>query len=533
MQKQRNRRKMVQKIVQSAQKRCNFDRSFGVIFVAAEKWYRTGAVATETGISRYRIRALAKEGLIESRSSNGMLYIPASAVERLKADGAPSMPARGVHEQPEAQTNDVPDDEDIHALTSPRRTVPRTRITEELYAEPSRQLAKSKERVIRLEHSVEAKRLQQQSREIDRLAEEERAREQETRAVKEWRDGNIRRVLERVPGDLFAQASAQVEALLDRVPPRSNVTAKVDEIIHIALRPIRRREEQARAVEQAISQLRARARRSEVESQTRSQVMRAVLQLPEYAGYADMCSTARAIVGAANAALDHAENIKRYLSGLQLPVGFRAEDREDATELAHRALHALPQGASDRQFKDAIQNAIAPVVRRIEARNAQEERDRLARNHRLRIDAKVTFLYVPLGATSDERETAKRRVRAALEQLPATASYAEVEAETARQLAPIKAAIQARQEAERAARATQEAARQKTAEAERRADAALSSVESYLNEYFDFDSPFGAYNEARELKDRLRPTLIQMIQGGKLLNEAHVERWLRQQVENS
>jgi hypothetical protein len=59
-----------------------------------EKWYRTGAVADATGLSQYRIRALAKEGLIENRSSNGMLYIPGSAVERLKNNGPPAMPAR-------------------------------------------------------------------------------------------------------------------------------------------------------------------------------------------------------------------------------------------------------------------------------------------------------------------------------------------------------------------------------------------------------------------------------------------------------
>ena len=41
------------------------------------------------------------------------------------------------------------------------------------------------------------------------------------------------------------------------------------------------------------------------------------------------------------------------------------------------------------------------------------------------------------------------------------------------------------------------------------------------------------YSEARQLKDRLRPQLVRMIQNGKLINEAHIERWVRQQVENS
>jgi len=70
-----------------------------------EKWYRTGAVADETGISQYKLRVLAKHGLIESRSSNGMLYIPGGAVERLKANGPPPTPARIAEDLGEPQSD--------------------------------------------------------------------------------------------------------------------------------------------------------------------------------------------------------------------------------------------------------------------------------------------------------------------------------------------------------------------------------------------------------------------------------------------
>jgi hypothetical protein len=213
--------------------------------MAKEKWYRTGAVADETGISPYKLRVLAKEGLIESRSSNGMLYISANTVDRLKTNGPPPLPARAVADLPETQASGEPDnDEDETPLTvgASSPAPPRNRHTAELYAAPSRQLAKSKERVIRLEHAVEAKRLEQQSREIDRLAQEERERANEARRLREWHDGHIRRVVEKVPGDLCAATCATVEELLDRVPPGSNVTAKVDEIIHIALAPAERQD---------------------------------------------------------------------------------------------------------------------------------------------------------------------------------------------------------------------------------------------------------------------------------------------------
>jgi hypothetical protein len=142
-----------------------------------ERWYRTGAVAEETGISQYKLRALAKEGLIESRSSNGMLYIAGSTVERLKRDGPPAMPAPAVDDQLEPP---ISDDEPEYGQAGDGnrerpglRPITSSRLTQEFYTAPSRQLAKSKEKVTRLEHTVDAKR-QQQSREIDAAAKEER-----------------------------------------------------------------------------------------------------------------------------------------------------------------------------------------------------------------------------------------------------------------------------------------------------------------------------------------------------------------------
>jgi hypothetical protein len=134
----------------------------------------------------------------------------------------------------------------------------------------------------------------------------------------------------------------------------------------------------------------------------------------------------------------------------------------------------------------------------------------------------VCYLSLPFGAKAEDRETAKRRVRAALEQLPPTASEAEVDAEKERQLAPIKAVIDGR-----------EAAQQIAADAERKADSALSSVAEYLKEYFSYDSPSDVHADAREIKSRLRPQLVRLIQTGKLKSETHVERWLRNQVEMS
>lgn len=490
--------------------------------MAKEKWYRTGAVAEETGISQFRLRALAKEGLIESRANSGMIYIPAREVQRLKENGPPVMPARVDMSESDAgdDGDDDGDSDRVEAPPATRRLVPApaptNRLTQELYAEPSRELARSKEQVIKLGHALEAKRLQQQSREIDRADKEEWARHYEKKRLQEWRDGNIRRVVEKVPGESCAETCARVEELLNRVPPGSNVTAKVDQIIEIALRPTRRREDQARAVEQAVLQLRSGARR-EWEDRARSEALNAILQLPEHAGYADMHSAARAIVDALNAAFDHAGRIEHEVSwlGLSLPSGWSSDDLEEARYLARKALRGLSPSTSDRQFKSTLQTAIAPVASRVESKQAQEERNRQERSHRSRIDSKVSYVYLSSGATSEECETARRRVRGALEQLPPNASDWEVETETERQLAPIKAAIRAREEATR------------------KADSALSALEQYLREFFDFDSEYDVYTATRELKEWMRPRLIKMIQSGKLINTAHIERWVKEQVEAS
>jgi len=115
----------------------------------------------------------------------------------------------------------------------------------------------------------------QHSREIDRVTKDEYERGALKRATQEWRDRHIRRVVDKVSGELIVQTCAAVEGLLNRVPPGTDLTARVDEIIYTAMRPVRRREDQGRAIEQATSQLRAGARQSELECRVRSQVTKA------------------------------------------------------------------------------------------------------------------------------------------------------------------------------------------------------------------------------------------------------------------
>src|SRR5580658_2105460 len=120
-----------------------------------ENWYRTGAAARQLGTSPHKIRELARAGLIESLMRNGYRYIPAREIDRLRTEGVPPTPASPNPEGKDDATAIKPD--------APQRPA-RSHLTQELYAEPSRQLARSKEKVLELGHELEARRIEQQSR---------------------------------------------------------------------------------------------------------------------------------------------------------------------------------------------------------------------------------------------------------------------------------------------------------------------------------------------------------------------------------
>jgi DNA-binding transcriptional MerR regulator len=140
----------------------------------ADQWYRTGAVAKMLGTSPHRIRALARAGVIESsRRENGFLYVPNRELERLQAEGLPPLPASAEFSEEAAS-----DDEEGPGIPAESTRRLRNR-HDELYSEPSPELAKSKETVIKLEHSAAAQQLKREMRKTARAKREEEARVRE------------------------------------------------------------------------------------------------------------------------------------------------------------------------------------------------------------------------------------------------------------------------------------------------------------------------------------------------------------------
>ena len=70
----------------------------------------------------------------------------------------------------------------------------------------------------------------------------------------------------------------------------------------------------------------------------------------------------RRVIAEVKGAVEHQEAITNCLRRLSLPWGWTSADRDEAAELAERALSQLPIGASDIQMGYAINHVIAPVA---------------------------------------------------------------------------------------------------------------------------------------------------------------------------
>jgi hypothetical protein len=341
---------------------------------ANENWYRTGAVAKMLGTSQHRIRELARAGVIGSEVRNGYRYIPATEVERLRKEGIPPMPA---NMEPE------PANDAVQSANPPRPA----RGTPELYAEPSRQLAQSKEKLIRLEHEAQGKRIQKEIREMDRADQEERHRAREARNIEEWRQRYKRQLVATLPAELCARACTRMDAILNGVPPYTDVSRQMSEIVASELAPLREREARLKAL------------------------------------------------------ASHRERMQRFVSYIVLPCQATSDEREEAraAALAH-LIERVPIDEPDWQVRKEVAKAIQPVVDRVERRRAEAD-------HQSRIASKVEWCILP-DANYAEGQDAKWKLRAALERLPATATTAEVEVVQEQVLAPIKAAIKERKQRE-------------------------------------------------------------------------------------
>ena len=444
-----------------------------------EKWYRTGAVAKLLQTSPHRIRELARAGLIESQVRNGYRYFPGREVDRLLQEGLPPMPA-----------NTDLDAEDAPNSQQAPENVPRpgrNRLTQELYAEPSPQLAKSKEQLLRSQHSLERQHLEQQSQELVRKSREDERRAAEAQRVRSWHDDAIQYAASKVPGHLCTGVCSQVEALLKSVPPCTDVSRQVEEIVDGILRPIREREQEQRAIEV------------------------------------------------------HRNRISQFVRSIQLPFEATQDEREEARELAaDDLLRNLPLGASERQIRIALEVAIAPVVGRINQRKADEAKKRQEADHRNQINQLASYnsIFVSLGlrATREEVAEGQEKVRAVLEQMPAQAESSELSKACDRTLAPIKQAVQKREEDKRQREAAEWAATLKRSEINTRLIHLSWYVECRLRELEEQeDLHCDTVSDRNELRDdvvkKIRQFIVQELEADLSMSDTTLKKRIAKLVD--
>jgi DNA-binding transcriptional MerR regulator len=364
---------------------------------ADNQWYRTGAVAKMLGTSPHRIRALARAGVIESqRRENGFLYVPHRELERLQAEGLPPLPATAEFSEGESS-----DDEESPAIPAEIARRPLRSRHDELYSEASPGLAKSKEAVIKLEHSAAAQQLRRGMRQTSRAEREEETRVREDQEARQWRNEYLRMVAHSVPAEVCADACGQVKRLLDSVPAGTDLHQRVAELIDAVQRPIRERQQQERdhaahveRIETFLRSIRVSNSLHETKDdrdEARERARAALAVLPIGSAEHKLRTTADAAIEPVRerirrkeAQQEHRSRVQSVLVSMHIP-GADWNELQEARELAGDALAAMPVGSSERQLRDRVAEAIRRVVERSERRVAEEDGRRKAEARKFQI----------------------------------------------------------------------------------------------------------------------------------------------------
>jgi len=233
---------------------------------------------------------------------------------------------------------------------------------------------------------------------------------------------------------------------------------------------------------------------------------------------------------------EHRRRIARAVQSFSLPYGATGDDAQEARELALTALEALPVGAADRHFRNVLGLAIRPIVERIPRRRAEQEHAQQAADYERRVAEMVSWCWLfNVNATGPEKEEAKRRVRAALEMLPVTATHAEMSRAKDAALAPIEGEIEQRREAQRRTEAAEFEARLQRMDARSRAESHLCHVESELQHLknkrlITFDGYLDRVSLRERLIQKIRPMLVEAVSENPSISNTEIRDRIREWV---
>jgi excisionase family DNA binding protein len=314
-----------------------------------------------------------------------------------------------------------------------------------LYAEPSDQVIEAAEEVKIMENRIRKRRLDQEAEEVEDWFRERAQRqavqeEKERRRMEASQDEQRRR----------EWADRWIQYALDSLP--HNVPKEIALDVHAAVR-------------EALADLQPSQSKQLIERLVNGAVERA---LGPWKGKEDISRA-----------------IKAAHDRLPWDVQYRAEHaslKQRAIEAAMAAVGRLREGATYNEMETATVQAVQPMVKEYD--------------HHQACQRSLSSIYLS-GATSDEREEARKVVSKTFSDLPIGASQRDIEKARETALAPILTRISQRMEN---ARLEDERRRKKSA-AEFKASLYLDHIARYLDQEYDFD---GDYTELRKEADRLR-----------------------------
>jgi hypothetical protein len=431
-----------------------------------ENFYRCGQVAKELGTSSYKIRRLAESGLIpDAEFSGSQWHIPVAAVERMKRDGLPPLPK-------------VVDTDD--AGTSPTAN-PKERTPTTLLAEPSPEMITAAERaeisgreLTVAKNRLEHKRVGREETEIDdfyadrkkrqqdeeerqyRLAEEQAVAEQQQRDKKAAAEQRkkflstwLEYALQRTPNDAPTEVELDIhdeilKALqnVDTDERDSTVRRLVDAAVDRSLKPWNTEKTKRSAIETALSGLPYKMRWYEPWKRRAAKLAsEALADIRPGADRDEMLAIAEAALAPLTLEYSHAQKVENAIHSISID-GANSDERSEAQDLVREALVALPAGSADRQIALAKVGAMQPVVDRVIARLATEERCRRREHVMYGLHWKL-----PSEISDDDEQDAKEEIEEALNELPAGASEKQMESIRDKIISDYEADYRAKQKA--------------------------------------------------------------------------------------
>lgn len=362
-------------------------------------YYRIGQAAARLGTSRYHLRRLAEEGLLDHRNSKtGQLLISDSEINRLEEQGVPSVPAT-------AEPEDV-----LEAVDDEADSAPSPSQKEDLLAAPSRTVISSAEKVLATRHKLEKMRIEEDIEHLkdsrrerrehktalkatqdaarQRLEEGQRAlqaRVEEQRQRRLWVDSWVQSAIDAlpygVPESYHLEVRRSVERVLQDVHPSQSYTF-VSTLVRAAstkvIEPHLRQQETEKAVAESLVTLDSSAKNffgkpTEWQIRAERDVRTALRALPRGATFQEKQCAAKTTVHKINAEFEYTRICDRIVGQVTL-WGGTDEGRRRAKLAVEKALKSLPVGSSSAEMEELKNRALKPFEEAVEKQRREEER---------------------------------------------------------------------------------------------------------------------------------------------------------------